>query len=61
MVSRMATSYRPQVVQVNEELAQESTLDLMLTQDPHDENPNRKRCALVLKSIPFELSIIAFS
>jgi hypothetical protein len=33
----MATSYKPRVVQVNEEQAPESSLDL--TQHPHDEDP----------------------
>jgi hypothetical protein len=39
MVLRMATSYRPQVAQVNEESALESFLDLMLSQHPYDEDP----------------------
>jgi hypothetical protein len=39
MVSRMATSYGSQVAQVNEESALKSSLDLMLTQHPRDEDP----------------------
>jgi hypothetical protein len=39
MASRMATSYGPQVVQMNEELALESSLDLTLTQHLRDEDP----------------------
>jgi hypothetical protein len=31
----MATSYGPQVTQMNEKSAPESSLDLMLTQNPH--------------------------
>jgi hypothetical protein len=43
MVSHMVTSYRPQATQVNEELASESSLDLMLTQHPRDENPKPQK------------------
>jgi len=39
MVSCMATSYGPQVAQMNEKLPSESFLDLTLTQHSHDENP----------------------
>jgi hypothetical protein len=39
MVSRMATSYKPQVMQVNEESAPKSSLDLTLMQHPRDEDP----------------------
>jgi hypothetical protein len=39
MALRMATSYEPQAVQVNEELTLESSLDLTLTQHPRDEDP----------------------
>jgi uncharacterized membrane protein len=35
----MATSYGPQAAQMNEESAPESSLDLMLTQHPRDEEP----------------------
>jgi hypothetical protein len=38
MASRMATSYRLQAAQMNEELAPESSLDLTSTQHPHDED-----------------------
>jgi hypothetical protein len=38
MASRMATSYRPQATQMNEELIPESSLDLMLMQHPRDED-----------------------
>jgi hypothetical protein len=37
MASLMATTYGPQVAQVNEELPSESSLDLTLTQHPCDE------------------------
>jgi hypothetical protein len=39
MASRMATSYGPQVAQVNEEPPPESSLNLTLTQHFHDEDP----------------------
>jgi hypothetical protein len=46
MASCMATSYELQVVQANEESALESSLDLMLTQHPRDEEPkSREVCA----------------
>jgi len=35
----MVTFYGPQSAQANEELPPESSLDLTLTQDPHDEKP----------------------
>jgi hypothetical protein len=35
----MATSYEPQVAQVNEKLLSESFINLTLTQHPHDEDP----------------------
>jgi hypothetical protein len=38
MASRMATSYRPQGAQMNEELTPESSLNLTLTQHPRDED-----------------------
>jgi hypothetical protein len=38
MVLRVVTSYGPQVAQVNEELTPKSSLDLTLTQHPHDED-----------------------
>jgi hypothetical protein len=60
MVSRIVTSYEPQAMQMNEEPTSESSLDLTLTQHPHDEDLHYERCALVLKSIPLELGIITF-
>jgi hypothetical protein len=39
MASRMTTSYEPQTTQMNEELPQNSSLNLTLTQHPRDENP----------------------
>jgi hypothetical protein len=39
MVSRMVTSYEPQVAQVNEESPLKSSLDLTLMQHPRDEEP----------------------
>jgi hypothetical protein len=39
IVSCMVTSYEPQAPQVNEEPAPKSSLDLTLTQHPHDEDP----------------------
>jgi hypothetical protein len=39
MASRMATTYGPQIAQANEEPRLESSLDLTLTQHPHDEEP----------------------
>jgi hypothetical protein len=39
MALRMATSYGPQIAQGNEEPTAESSLDLMLTQLPSDEEP----------------------
>ncbi len=39
MASRLVTFYGPQVAQVNEEPASESSLDLTLTQHPRDEDP----------------------
>jgi hypothetical protein len=39
MVSRIITSYGPQATQANEEPPSKSSLDLTLTQHPHDEEP----------------------
>jgi len=39
MALHMATSYEPQIVEVNEEPAPKSSLNLTLTQYPRDENP----------------------
>ncbi len=60
MVSHMGTSYGPQATQANEELALEASLHLTLMQHPHDKNLNCKRCKLILKLIPLELSTTAF-
>jgi hypothetical protein len=61
MVLHMVTSYGPQATQVNEKSTPESSLDLTLTQHPCDKDPEpQKVCVLILKSIPLELSTIAF-
>jgi len=39
----MATSYRPQATQLNEKLVPESSLNLVLTKHPCDENPNPRK------------------
>jgi len=39
MASHMVTSYGSQAAQPNEEPPPESSLDLTLTQHPHDEKP----------------------
>jgi hypothetical protein len=39
MALRTATSYGPQAAQANEEPPSESSVDLTLTQHPHDEKP----------------------
>jgi len=52
MASRMAMSYRPQAMQVNEEPALESFLDLMLSQHPHDEDPESREVRAHLKVDP---------
>jgi hypothetical protein len=45
----MATSYGPQVAQTNEEPALELSLDLMLTQHPHDEEPESREVCVRLE------------
>jgi hypothetical protein len=46
MASHTVTSYGPQVAQANEEPPSESSLDLTLTQHPHDEKLEpREVCA----------------
>ncbi len=52
MASRMVTSYGPQVAQVNEELAPESSLNLMLTQHHCDENPAPQKVHVHLEIDP---------
>jgi hypothetical protein len=48
----MATSYMPQAAQMNEEPAPESFLDLMLSQHPHDENPEPREVRVRFKVDP---------
>jgi hypothetical protein len=52
MVLRMATSHGPQVVQVNEEPFLESSLDLMLTQHPCNEDPEPRKVCTCLEVNP---------
>ncbi len=52
MVSRIATSYGPQIAQMNEEPTSESSLDLALTQHPRDENPNPQKVRARLEVDP---------
>jgi hypothetical protein len=54
MVLRMATSYGPQVTQVNEEPAMESSLNLTLTQHPCDEDPKPREVRAHLEVDPFQ-------
>jgi hypothetical protein len=56
----MATSYGPQVTQVNEEPASESSLNLALTQHPHDENPNPREVCARLEVTPSSLVLSHF-
>ncbi len=43
MVSCMGTSYGPQAAQMNEEPPSKSSLNLTLTQHPHDEDPEPRK------------------
>ncbi len=52
MASRMVTSYGPQVGQVNEKPTLESSLDLTLTQHPHDEDPASQKVRTRLEVDP---------
>jgi hypothetical protein len=52
MTSHMVTSYKPQAAQVNKELASESSLNLTLTQHPHDEDPESRKMRSRLKVNP---------
>jgi hypothetical protein len=52
MASRMATSYGPQVAQVNEESVPKSSLDLMLTQHSRDEDPELREVCTRLEVDP---------
>ncbi len=60
MASCMAMSYKPQTTQMNEEPTPKSFLDLMFRNILVMKTSHRKRCALILKSIPLELGIITF-
>jgi hypothetical protein len=53
MASRTVTSYGPQAAQANEESPLESSLDLTLTQHPHDEElePRKVRAHLEVKPL----------
>jgi hypothetical protein len=52
MMSRTATSYGPQAAQANEEPPSKSSLDLTLTQHPHDEEPERQEVCARLEVKP---------
>jgi hypothetical protein len=52
MVSRMATSYEPQVTQANEKPALESSLDLTLTQYPCDQKLELRKVRACLEVDP---------
>jgi hypothetical protein len=52
MVSHMVTSYGPQAAQANEEPPLESSLDLTLTQHPHDEEPEPRKVRARLEVEP---------
>jgi hypothetical protein len=60
MASRMATFYGLHAAHVNEELPQELSLNLTLTQHFCDENPTSRKVHPHLKLNPFKLDIIAF-
>ncbi len=48
----MVTSYGPQATQMNEEPPPKSSLDLTLTQHPHDENPEPRKMHVHLEVEP---------
>ncbi len=52
MVLRMVTSYGSQAIQANEEPPSESSLDLILTQHPRDEEPEPRKVRARLKIEP---------
>ncbi len=52
MASRIVTSYWPQAAQVNEEPPLKSSLDLTLTQHPHDEELEPREVCARLKVEP---------
>ncbi len=56
-MSHMATFYCPLIAHMNEELASESYLDLMLTQHLRDEDPNPQKVRAHLEVDP-PLSLI---
>ncbi len=49
----MIMSYGPQASQINEEPPQESSIDLTLTQHPHDEDPKPWEMRLHFEIKPF--------
>ncbi len=52
MASHMATSYGPQVAQMNEESPPKSSLDLTLTQHSYDEDPELQEVRTCLEVEP---------
>jgi hypothetical protein len=60
IVSRIITSYGPQATQANEEPPSKSSLDLTLTQHPHDEEPEPREMCAHLEVEPLEPGIIVF-
>jgi hypothetical protein len=52
MASHIVTSYGPQATQANEEPPPESSLDLTLTQHPHDEEPEIREVCTHLEVEP---------
>jgi hypothetical protein len=52
MASHMAMSYEPQTTQVNEESTLKSSLDLILKQHLHDENPEPRKVRVCLEVDP---------
>jgi hypothetical protein len=50
----MVTSYGPQVAQANEEPPPESSLDLTITQHPHDEKPEPQEVRTCLEVEPLQ-------
>jgi hypothetical protein len=52
MALRMATSYRPQTMQMNEKPAPKSSLDLTLMQHPRDEDPTPQEVRVCLEVNP---------
>jgi hypothetical protein len=52
MASRMVTSYEPQAAQANEGPPPETSLDLNLTQHPHDKKPKPQKVRARLEVEP---------